>query len=324
MKTIASVICFLAVGVMNAFAQDSENDSLKTIRLEQVTISSNRVPVNYQSNPGSVSLVRGMQLSGMPKGIGAEEALHLVPGVRIDNQHDGKRVHISIRGQGILTERGLRGIGVLLDGIPLNDPSGFAPDLYDVDWSTVKKIEVLRGPAGGFIIWGWRGGRDGQHHYGGWRSPTGWRFTLGQTLGSNGFSKSHIQISGSNEPVDYRISYSHVKGDGYRDHQAFWANNLYEKVNFHPLSKFHLTQIVAHTGYFQQNPEGVSLAQLSNPRQANPDALPFNEYQKTSRTTFGVHGTYQFSSLQDLEIMTFLRSWRYKETSNKAAEYSEM
>ncbi len=118
MKTIASVICFLAVGVMNAFAQDSENDSLKTIRLEQVTVSSNRIPVTYQNNPGSLSLVRLTQLTEMPKGIGAEEVLRLVPGVRVDNQHNGERVHISMRGQGILTERGLRGIGVLLTEYP--------------------------------------------------------------------------------------------------------------------------------------------------------------------------------------------------------------
>jgi len=31
-------------------------------------------------------------------------------GVRIDNQADGSRIHLSIRGQGILSERGLRGI----------------------------------------------------------------------------------------------------------------------------------------------------------------------------------------------------------------------
>ena len=43
----------------------------------------------------------------------AEEALARVPGVRIDNQADGERVHISIRGQGVLTESGIRGIKVL-------------------------------------------------------------------------------------------------------------------------------------------------------------------------------------------------------------------
>jgi iron complex outermembrane receptor protein len=125
------------------------SDSIKTISLKEIIVTANRLPITLKTNPGAVSLVTQDILASIPKGIAAEEALRLVPGVRIDNQHDGERVHVSIRGQGILTERGLRGIGVIIDGIPVNDPSGFAPDLYDIDWATVKKIEVLRGPAAG-------------------------------------------------------------------------------------------------------------------------------------------------------------------------------
>ena len=127
--------------------QSEVSDSIKTVRLDEVVVSANRLPILLKNNPGAISLVTPEILSIMPKSAGAEEALRLIPGVRIDNQHDGERVHVSIRGQGILTERGLRGIGVLIDGIPVNDPSGFAPDLYDVDWGTIKKIEVLRGPS---------------------------------------------------------------------------------------------------------------------------------------------------------------------------------
>src|SRR5512133_3905008 len=127
--------------------QSTLSDSTKSIKLDEVVVAANRLPVLLKNNPGAASVVTSDILSIMPKSVGAEEALRLIPGIRIDNQHDGERVHVSIRGQGILTERGLRGIGVLIDGIPVNDPSGFAPDLYDVDWSTVKKIEVLRGPS---------------------------------------------------------------------------------------------------------------------------------------------------------------------------------
>ncbi len=144
---------------------------------------------------------------------------------------------------------------------------------------------------------------------------------LSQTLGSKGFSKSRVQVSGSKDAVDYLVNYSRTKGDGYRDHQAFRANNLYEKVNFHPSSNLIIIQVIAHTDYFQQNPEGLSLEQLSNTRQANPDAMPFNEYQKTNPTTVGVHGTYHLRSMHEVEAMAFIRSWDYKETSNKAAEY---
>jgi iron complex outermembrane recepter protein len=54
---------------------------------------------------------------------------------------------MSIRGQGILTEIGIRSIKILLDGLPLNDPTGFAPDFFDVDFNNIQKIEILKDPA---------------------------------------------------------------------------------------------------------------------------------------------------------------------------------
>ncbi|MFA5972813.1 MAG: TonB-dependent receptor [Lentimicrobiaceae bacterium] len=301
------------------FAQNENPDSTRTINLGGVTITANRLPILLKNNPGSISLVTSRTLSIMPKSIGIEEALRLVPGVRIDNQHDGERVHVSIRGQGILTERGLRGIGVIVDGIPVNDPSGFTPDLYDVDWATVKKIEVLRGPAAGLYGGGGAAGIINiTTNDGGPRLIGG---EVSQTLGTNRFSKSLIQLDGSQPDIDYRVFYSRTSGDGYRDHQAFWGNKLYEKLNYHPGKKLSITQIISHTDYFQQNPEGLSLEQLGNPLQANPDARPFNEYQKTNRTTIGLNGTYIFSQKQDVEVSSFFRTWNYKETSNRAAEY---
>ncbi len=302
-----------------SFAQNEIPDTVKVVKLDEVVITANRLPVLFKNNPGSISLVTSEMLAGQPKGIGVEEALRLVPGVRIDNQHDGERVHVSIRGQGILTERGLRGIGVMLDGIPVNDPSGFAPDLYDVDWNTVKKIEVLRGPAAGLYGGSGAAGVLNISTENGGPKPIGG--LVSQTLGSNGFYKSLVQLDGTRDDIDYRISYSRSGGDGYRDHQAFWSNKLYEKVNFHPGKKLTLTQILSRTDYFQQNPEGLNLGQLDNPLQANPDASPFNEYQKTNRTTIGFLGTYRFSSRQDIQASAYLRSWNYKETSNRAAEY---
>jgi iron complex outermembrane recepter protein len=297
-------------------------DSTKSIRLDEVMVSANRVPILLKHNPGSVSVINSEVLSIMPKAIGAEEALRLIPGIRIDNQHDGERVHVSIRGQGILTERGLRGIGVLIDGIPVNDPSGFAPDLYDVDWISVKNIEVLRGPSASLYGGGSAAGVINiETNDGGPKSIGG---EISQNIGTNGFTKSFIQLDGSREEIDYRISYSRTAGDGYRDHQAFWANNLYEKINFNPSKKLSCTQIISHTDYFQQNPEGLNLGQFDNLRQANPDANPYNEYQKTNRTTTGFHGRYIISELQEIEATAFLRTWKYKETSNKYAEYRDI
>jgi iron complex outermembrane receptor protein len=312
------IIYFIALLCINGFlyGQNKEQD---TIKLDEVVITSNRMPIILKNNPSAVSLVSPKTLSIMPKTIGAEEALRLVPGVRIDNQHNGERVHISIRGQGILTERGLRGIGILLDGIPINDPSGFAPDLYDVDWATVNKIEVLRGPSSGLYGSSGSAGILNITTKNGGRKPFGGAFSQG--LGSNGFYKTLMQLNGSNNTTDYRVSYSREGGNGYRNHQAFWANKLYEKLSFHPSKKLSITQILSHTDYFHQNPEGLNLEQLNNPKQANPDACPFNEYQKTNRTTFGLTGVYDISEKQNIQTYAFYRTWKYKETSNKCAEY---
>lgn len=311
----------LAVAILGScLAMQAQNtDSTKVYNISTVIITANRLPVYLKQNPGAISFVSRKELSLMPKAIGAEEALRLVPGVRIDNQHDGERIHLSIRGQGILTERGLRGIGVMIDGIPVNDPSGFAPDLYDVDWSTIQSIEVLRGPVGALYGGSAAAGMLNINTKNGGSKPVGGE--AAQSVGSNGFFKSFIQLDGSKEVMDYRLSYSRTDGAGYRDHQAFWANKLYGKINFHPTKKLNISQIISHTDYFQQNPEGLNTAQFDNLRQANPDACPFNEYQKTNRSTFGVVASYKVNASQDFQITSYLRNWDYKETSNKCAEY---
>jgi iron complex outermembrane receptor protein len=315
MKKILFIFALSCINIL-AYTQETEQD---TIKLDAVVVSANRMPIVLKKTPGAISLVTPKTLTLMPKTIGAEEALRLVPGIRIDNQHNGERVHISIRGQGILTERGLRGIGVVLDGIPINDPSGFAPDLYDVDWETVEKIEVLRGPSAGLY------GSSGAAGLLNITTKNGGNKTLGgafsQSFGSNGFYKTLVQLNGTQNTTDYRVSYSREAGDGYRDHQAFWANKLYEKLCFQLNDKIKISQILSHTDYFHQNPEGLNLAQLDNPTQANPDACPFNEYQKTNRTTFGLTGVYDINKKQNIQTYAFYRTWKYKETSNKAAEY---
>ena len=304
------------------FGQNEPSDSTRVYNLKRIVVTANRLPIGLKNNPGPISLVTREALSVMPKTIAVEEALRLVPGVRIDNQHDGERVHVSIRGQGILTERGLRGIGVMIDGIPVNDPSGFAPDLYDVDWAAVNNIEVIRGPAAGLYGSGGAAGVINISTNNGGIKPLGVDFR--QSVGSNGFLKSFLQLGGSKDALNYRVSYSRTGGDGYRDHQAFWNNKLYEKLNFRPSPKLTITQIISHTDYFQQNPEGLNLGQFDNLRQANPDARPFNEYQKTGRTTVGVHSAITFSREHDMEITSYIRDWNYKETSNKCAEYRDI
>jgi iron complex outermembrane recepter protein len=322
-----NIIVFLLLCLITGMKMEGQeesrtvsSDSSKVSFLSEATISATRIPTSLKMNTMATSLVTSDVLSKMPRSIAADEALRLVPGVRIDNQADGSRLHMSIRGQGILSERGLRGIKVLIDGLPVNDPSGFAPDLYDVDWETVNHIEVIRGPSASFYGGGGAAGVINILSYdGGSKNPGG---KLYSSVGSNGFFKGLAQIDGTDEKLNYRLTYSRLKGDGYRDHTAFWGNNLSDKITWTPNPRLEITQIFMLTDYFNQNAEGLSIAQVNeNPRQANPDAIPFNEYQKTNRVTTGLSGRIKISEIQDMQVSGFTRWWKYKETSNKAAQY---
>jgi outer membrane receptor protein involved in Fe transport len=110
MQKVISFIPLLICTCAILMGQKGIQDSTVIIKLEEVIVTANRLPISLKNNPGAISVINPEMLSIMTKSIGAEEALRFTPGVRIDNQHDGERVHVSIRGQGILTERGLRGI----------------------------------------------------------------------------------------------------------------------------------------------------------------------------------------------------------------------
>jgi iron complex outermembrane recepter protein len=276
----------------------------------EILVTASRVRIPLRQIPAATTVVGREQLQAMPRGVSLDEALKTVPGVRIDNQMDAERVHVSIRGQGILTEAGVRGIKVLLDGLPLNDPSGVAPDLYDVDWSNLQRVEVLRGPSGALYGGGGSGGAinittndggEGILHGG-----------VATTAGSYNFNKTTAVAGGTRDHTNYQVSFSRAAGDGYRVHTAFLARNIYEKVRWNPSPDVHLTQVTGWTDYRDQNAEGLSWAQvLQDPRQPNPDAGVYDEYYKVNRFYSGISGQLGINPHHDITCAGYFRMTRF-------------
>jgi iron complex outermembrane recepter protein len=291
-----------------------------------VTVSAARMDIPLKDTPAATTVVNDLTLRSVPRGVGAEEALQIVPGLKVDNQADGERVHLSIRGQGLLTERGIRGVTVLLDGIPLNDPSGFVPDLFDVDWTNVGRIEVLRGVASALYGGASAGGilnistRDGVGHASGDTALNG---------GSYGFWKGSAAVGGNSGNLNYHVSASANRGDGYRLHANFDAWNLYGKVRWTPSEKTRLTAIVAGTNYYNGNAEGLNLAWTpeslgqSGPwaRMANPDSITYNEFQHTRRLTLGLTGKTALAPNQDLSFVLYYRRTAWQEAVPSSVDH---
>ncbi|MGA2667517.1 MAG: TonB-dependent receptor [Ignavibacteria bacterium] len=309
---ILLIIGFLCVPILKAQETKEKSDTMEYKYPFEVLITAPRFNVPLRESPFSTSVIDQRILNTMPRTLAADEPFKLVPGVKIDNQADGERLHMSIRGQGILSEHGIRGTKILLDGIPLNDPTGFTPDFYDVQWPRVKSIEILKGASASL--------------YGG-SSTAGIINIITNSSPSKPFSGQGFFSSGSfNTWQAYgllgtgwkngnaNVSLSREMGDGYRMHTHFWADKLWAKSDVDVSSKFHLTPVFGYVDYFNENPEGLNRDQVTtDPRTPNPDAIPSNELMHTQRYTGGISGVINISKIHSLMFTGYIRGTKYEE-----------
>jgi len=327
MKSIYLISLFILFSFFSGMAQGKKEtpktpkDTTTIKLLNEIVISALRINIPLREIPAAISVVTPRQLTSLTKTIAADDALRLVPGVRIDNGTGGSRVHVYVRGQGVLTESGFRGVGVFIDGISINNPGGFAPDLYDVDWETVKNVEVVKGLAASLYGAGSTGGIINITTKDGGDKP--FNASLYTSAGSNGFWKILGQVDGTQGNVNYRISYSHMQGTGYRIHQAYMGDNFSEKLTWTPSAKLKITQLLTYTSYFNQNSEGINLGRYDTVGHtaANTDAIRYNEFHKTQRLTGATTVKYDFARNQDITVKGFMRFNNYRETSNNGDDY---
>ena len=63
----------------------------RTVVREEINVVSSRLDIPYAVNPASTAVVVPQTFDELPRGVGAEEALAAVPGVKVDNQANGER-----------------------------------------------------------------------------------------------------------------------------------------------------------------------------------------------------------------------------------------
>lgn len=93
--------------------------------------------------PGAMSVADSTTIR-RTRGAALGEALRAVPGVQINSLYGSEDVRISIRGAGSRGGFGVRGVALLLDGVPLTEPDGQGRlDLPEL--AVARQLEVVRG-----------------------------------------------------------------------------------------------------------------------------------------------------------------------------------
>jgi len=122
-------------------------DTTKPYTLPTVTVSVTRNELPLAKIPLSIQSVYRNQIGRARPTWGLDEALVTVPGVFVANRYNfSQDQRISIRGFGARSAFAVRGIKILLDGIPQTLPDGQG-QLTNLELGEVDRIEVLRGSA---------------------------------------------------------------------------------------------------------------------------------------------------------------------------------
>jgi len=139
-----AALCALVFVAAGAAAQD-ENDTGASEPLT-ITITAPATAEAWRDTPASVTVVESDELAGDPNLV-LDQALERVPGVFAQNRYNyAQGLRLSIRGFGARASFGVRGVRVLVDGVPLTLPDG-QTELDALDLGLVEQVEVIRGPA---------------------------------------------------------------------------------------------------------------------------------------------------------------------------------
>ena len=149
LRSAISLLLVHALTIESATAQaradSTRNDTSRTLRA--VRVEAARTPVPADRVPWAVSTLDATALRRGQATLGLDEAVSNLPGVVVSNRYNyALDQRLSIRGAGSRANFGLRGVKVLLDGIPQSLPDGQS-QLTNVDLGSIGRVEVLRGAA---------------------------------------------------------------------------------------------------------------------------------------------------------------------------------
>jgi len=252
-KKLITSVCLAGCALSGPTWAQSSEPAMATLE-----VTAPRLARELYATPAAVSTLESDAIAQGQQRARLDESLVRVPGMFLQNRDNfaqGQR--ISIRGFGARAPFGVRGITVMVDGIPYTLPDGQA-QLDAIDLDSAERIEVIRGPSS--VLYGNAAGgvidvttADGRENPG---------TSLRAEAGSDGYRKTSLQTGGSDGDWSHHVSLSALNADGYREQSSTEKYLLNAKLRRELGSERALIAI-------------VNL--LDNPRSEDPGALNADE-----------------------------------------------
>ena len=144
------VLLFLMFGNTTLHSQilvvgDSSITKVDTLKYEtdDVVVTATRVEQKIIDIPYPVTRLKSSQFK-FSRRVTVDDVLGNVPGLFLQSRYGNHDVRIAIRGFGSRSNTGIRGVRILLDGIPESEPDG-QTRIEAIDFNSIGSIEVVKG-----------------------------------------------------------------------------------------------------------------------------------------------------------------------------------
>ncbi len=271
------------------------------LELPEVRVQSGLIEQRQFDAPASVQRVDGERIRASGPQVNLSDVLTAVPGVVALNRNNyAQDVQISIRGFGARAAFGLRGIRLLVDGIPATTPDGQG-QASTVSLTSVDRIEVLTGPlaqiygnAAGGVIQAYTREASAQPE--------------AQTqlyVGSYGLRRSDWQLSGRSGQVGMVADFSTLDTQGYRAQSAARRQQLNSVLTLDSSADTrHKWVVNLFEMPLAQDPLGLTSSNLGTPWAAGANAQSANTRKMVHQEQVG--WVMQHRLERDLQLQTRL------------------
>jgi len=250
----------LLLPAMASWSQEDGPDAL-----DEIVVSATRTETSVRDVARSISVVDAERIQGATQQLALDEALAGVPGLYMLNRYNfAQDLRVSLRGFGARSAFGIRGIKIIVDGIPETLPDGQA-GVDSIDLGSAGRIEVLRGPSstlygnasGGVIAIETEGVRE---------SPF---IEANLAAGELGYRKYQLKTGGTAGKFDYLVNVSTQELDGYRDHSYAEGTVVNGRLGYRFTEDDILTVALNHTDQpVSKDAGGLNAAEVAANRRA--------------------------------------------------------
>ncbi len=285
-------LCFMTAP---SIAQDSV--------LGPIEINVTRVGKNPVEIPAAVSSIGQDEIQLGSEQLGLDESLARVPGLFMLNRYNfAQDLRASIRGFGARSSFGIRGIKIIVDGIPETLPDGQG-SVDGIDIGSARQINVIRGPASS-LYGNASGGAILIESERGSVIPFAEART---TFGEYDFNKYQLKTGGETEKLNYLINLSDTSIDGYRDHSEFENTQLNGRFEYTLSTDSSLLTTLHHTDQPVANDAGgLTEAEVAADRsQARQRNLDFDAGEDLQQTRIGLLYKTSLNEDRDFEARIY-------------------